>query len=547
MRRTLALILLFSAIAMAATPEEFTQPFLQPGEYSNSRGVVYGAQQYHIVWVNATPTFVLKLLGETYVFINDTSTIHAVLLRDFLNTVHIETEVASLNSSMNSFQSQRMQKENACEVLTGTDHAACYDGESCLQACLSVPSCRAYNQPSGGALVAEVLSWRQQHDMMDGNISRYMGNLSLVAARSDQMDVAASSMETLIEKLYPPITQITTVNKLFRECGDCFNYCLPIVFNKSLLDTSKGYISQLRGKLAPMSSFGSQAENLRRETISRTERSRFTLLLIKMEAETGRLSDKAASLFPRIRDDEAAYNLTRIQSIYSQVRTYGEAKNYEPAFALEPQFDAIIAPLDARLAQLQATLDRYDAMMSRVNPDLFNATLNSNNALLMINDTSLEGSLEKMRNLSGRMQSLANESKYADAFELEDDYFWESGQVNTRIMNITVQYVELTSLQSNAATILNQTNGKLRPDDGELRENYTSLTGRFNLILAEMRPPLQPSNIPQLRSNLQQVSSDATALSQLVDRTHRIRDRQTAYRQAENMLKGLFFAWPKAW
>gem|GEM_PF-3274465 len=536
-----------TSIAAASTPDDFVRQFLEPGEFSYSRQVEYAGYYYYIVWVNATPTFVLKQYGDSYVFVNDTSMIHAILLRDFLNTVDISSEIATLNNSLVAFQSQRYPLQHDCEVSTGTDHLPCYDEDSCLQACLSVPSCRNYNQPSGGALVREILAWRQHNEMLDKNISLYQGNLSLAVQKNEQIDIAVSSMDALLAKFYPPINYIMNQNKLFKECPDCFFYCNPINFNTSYLAASNQTIQQLRAKLTPMASFAAVADEVRRQTILRTEKNRFALLMMRMESITQNLTHQATPILARIRDDAVSFNLTRIQAIYSQAVAYGENKNYEPAFALEPEFNSIAGPLENRLKELQGILDRYDAMMARVSSDLFNATANANNALQKINDTALNESLEKMRNISDRMVELANQSDYFSAFELEDDYFWESKKVNEMIVNITIEYASITGLDVNVASLLNATGAKLRQDDVELREKHQNLSARFQTLRAAMNPPLNPSDVPQFKANLQSLYAEASSLSQLIDRMHRIRDRQLTYNQTKNLLIRLFFAWPKAW
>ena len=541
------LLSIASAAARAGTPIEFVQPFLEPGEFAVSHHVAINSEAYDVIYVNATPAFVVRELGSAYAFLNDSSQIHAVLLADFLATVDVAGQVSNLNASIDSFKRSRAASETDCGVLTGTHDAACRSEDACFQSCISVPACRAYNQGSGGDLVREILAWQNEKALLDGNISLYEGNLSIVASRTSQIDVAASSMETLLSRFNAPIAYLANVTRLFRSCPNCFGYCMPIPFDLHSLAVSGDAVTLLRSKLQPISGLASQAESVRRETVARTQKSAFATFIMGLQATADSLSGRAASVFPRVHDAQAEYNLTRIRQIASQAAAFGEQKDFDAAYALEPEFLAISAALASRLSEIEATLSRFDSMEAEVTADFLNATANANTALAQINDSELAASIEKLRNITNEMKARANASRYADAFELEDDYYWESANANARITNLTLLASEISALRENAIALVTRDAEALRPNDADLRARQENLSAALTRALTAARAPIPFGEAHAVKQALLAVSSDATELSGYIGRVHAVGDRKAAYAQAETVFANRFLSSARPW
>jgi len=539
MRPGLLLALLaFASLSLAATPESFVQPYLQPGEYTYYHQVNYSSKSYYIVWVNATETFVLEQAGDSFLFLNHTPTIHGVILQDFLNHLDINSELATLNSNFAAFNGSRQPRQHDCEVLTGTDHAPCYDSDSCLQACLSVPACRAYNQPSGGALVNAVLAWQTSEAQMDANLTEYSQQVSLIAARSDQSDVAVSSAQTILDRVFPPLDAIRA-NKLFNSCHDCFNYCYPIPFNTSILNSSHAALGQISAKMAPMGTFPAIADDIQRRTYARINTGRFSAMLYNMTATEQSLAGRAADV-ARMRDPAIAANLTQLGQIISQVNAYGDAQDYEPAFALEPQFYLIALQLSARIASEKATLDRYDGMMANITASRFNITANANHALALINDTGLRASITKMENITLQMEILANETNFTGAFELEDDYWWEAGKAQSAITNVSGTYSEISRSQREVASLLNSTGAKIRANETEFRQEFANLSATYDMTMRSMGPPIQPADAAGIRANFTSLAQGLEGLGDRIDAAHEREVKDACSAQLRDIVRFLF-------
>lgn len=539
MRRALAFLLLLLPLATAVTPEAFVQPYLQTGEFAYSRQVNYSSKTYYLVWVNATETFVLEQVGETYSFLNHTPTIHGVLLQDFLNNVDIGGEISALNSQLSAFNSSRQPKQHDCEVLTGTDHAPCFDQDSCFQACLSVPACRAYNQPSGGALSNEVLAWRLANSQLDGNLSEYSQQLSLISQRGDQSNVAVSSARTVLDRIFPPVATIRA-NKLFNPCRDCFNYCYPIPFNTTALNSSHAPLDQIGSKLAPMAGFASLAQDIQRRTYVRVNRARFDSMLYNMTATEQELDARAAEV-TRIRDPILASNIIQLKNIISQVRAYGAAEDYGPAFLLEPQFYLLVLQISSSIASHKATLDRYDAMMANITTSRLNITANANNVLSLINDSALRTSIGRLENISSQMESLASASNFTGAFELEDDYWWEENKAQQLIINISQTHGEIARDRDGISQKLSSTASKIRSNETQFQQEFANLSATFNSTLRSMGPPIQPANIPGIKANFTQLSQGLLQLNERIDR-QREKELKDAYSSQLRRLLGFLLS-----
>ena len=516
MRALLALALLLPLVA-AATPESFVQPYLAQGEFAYSRGVEYNGQPYHIVWINATETFVLREApSQAFSFVNETPLIYGVLLRDFLNQLDISAEISALNSKLQSFNSSRQPRQENCEITTGTKDWPCYDFDTCLQACFSVPSCRAYNQGSGGALVAEILLWRMNNTMLDGNLSLYSQQVSKIAEKTAQVHVEVSTAETYLGKLGQPIAEIRA-SSLFNECPTCFFYCHPIQFNKSALDSSFGDIASVRAKLAPMANLSQRSDKIRQLTFTRTHGSQYSIMVANMTQAYSGISSRMNGVLP-LKDAALDYNLTRLNSTLGMVLANGTSKNYEAAFALEAPFYGIASPMEARLRELEALKAEYDAMRAQVSDIFLNATANANTALSQISNPELRASIERMRNISQRMDELANASNMRAALELKGEFDYEAVNANSLIINITMTYSSLVQSKEACAQRLSEISGKIRANHTGFRQEYDEISARFASASALMSAPMDPSNIAPARSELSVVAQQAAELAERVEK-----------------------------
>ncbi len=513
MRLCCAFILLLAAQAVySATPESFVQPFLQPGEFTYSRQANYSGHSYYVVWVNATETFVLdEAPPGTFSFVNDTSLIYGVLLRDFLNTLDVSGEIFNLNQKLAAFNASRQPAQHNCEVETGTDHAPCYDDDSCLQACLSVPACRANNPGSGGEMVHEVLLWRNNNSMVDGNLSLYSHQLQAVAGKTEQMHVEVSTAQDYLDRIFPPVAAIGT-NRLFNECPMCFNLCLPIPFNTSVLNSSRSDFASIDGKLAPISNLSARSERIRELTFARTHGSAYSAMVANMTSTYGSISARVAALLP-LRDSALDYNLTRLNMTLQMVMANGTAQDFDHAFALEPQFYSLATAMDGRIVELKALKDEYDAMHAEVSQALFNATANANTALSQINDPRLRESIGRLRNISDRMEALANASDMHSALALKDGFDYEDANANALIINITLDYSSLTGMKESDMQRLSDLNGKLRANYTGFRAEYANLSARFDNASALMAAPMRAEDVAPAKAELSAVAQAAAALS----------------------------------
>ena len=522
MRALLALLILLPLVA-AATPESFVQPYLEQGEFAYSRSVGYYNQSYHVVWVNATETFILhEASPESFSFVNETPLIYGVLLRDFLNMLEIGPEISSLLGKIQSFNASRQPRQENCEITTGTIDWPCYDFDSCLQACFSVPACRAYNQGSGGALVEEILLWRQNNSMLDANLSLYSGQVSKIAEKTEQIHVETSTAESYLGRLFPPITAIKE-NRIFNECPTCFFYCHPIQFNNSALDSSFDDLAAIRAKLAPMGNLSQRADKIRQLTFTRTHGSQYSGMIANMTQTYNGVSSRMRAVLP-LRDAALDYNLTRLNSTLQMALTNGSAKNYEAAFALEAPFYGIAAPMDLRLKELEALKAEYESMRAQVSSMFLNATANANTALSQINDSQLRGSIERMRNISQRMDELANASNMRAAIELKGDFDYEAASANALIVNITLTYSSLLQAKESDAQRLSDLSGKLRANHTDFKQEYDAISARFEGASSLMSAPMDPANVAQAKSELSLVAEQASDLSERVDARNRRED-----------------------
>jgi len=536
MRALLALLLLLP-LAAAATPDSFVQPFLQPGEFTYSRPVTYANHPYHIVWVNATETFVLdEAAPGTFSFVNSSSLIYGVLLQDFLNNLEIGQETSNLNQKLNAFNSSRQPREGNCEIETGTDHLPCYDSDTCFQACLSVPACRASIRPE---LVQEILLWRNNESMLEANLTTYAQQVAEIGRKTDQIHVYVSSAESQIAKVLVPVSAIQS-NKLFSECPMCFNSCHPIPFNVTALNSSRNDLASIRGKLGPMANLSERAEKLRQRTYARTMGSTYDVMVFNMTDTFNGLHSRVKALLP-LRDSALDYNLTRLNNTLQMVIANGSSKHFDEAFALEPEFYALATPIDARIRELKLIKDRYDAMHADVEASLFNATANANNALSQINDSRLGATIGRMRALLTAMESLANRSDMLSALELRDDFDYESVAANGMIINITESYASLTRARESNGQQLFLINAKLRANHTAFRQEYEGLSARFDGASTLMRPPMRQEDVAPAKAELAAIAQSAADLSGRIDTQKKREDWAVLKAQFSLYFKTLFF------
>jgi hypothetical protein len=348
--------------------------------------------------------------------------------------------------------------------------------------------------------------------------------------------------------MYSPIQAINSENRLFRECPTCFAYCHAIDFNMTILALMDDATDVLVAKAQFASTLDSDAEALRRETISRTQRSEFTLFAMRVESVSQNLSAAAAQVLPRIPDAEAQAGLDRVLEIAAQVRRLGELKDYEAAFALDSEFTAEAAALSQRLSALEATLDRFDGMMARVDADYANVSANAAAALRRVNDSSLSEELGALANVSARMRALAAAHDFEGAFALESGYFAGSAQAGADALGLVLEYSELNASNADAQLKASTSCSGLRPPDPqEIRNACALLAANAATVNESLRPPVSPSGIDGIRNAVAALSADSDAISARIARAHEIQDREEAHHRTSDALEKLFFGWKLPW
>ena len=525
--RPALLLLLFAASALAQ-PDSFIQPYIQPGEFYYYQQTNYSSKTYFVVWVNATETFVLEQTATgAYSFVNSSSIILGVLRQNFLDTVSIDGELDGLRQRLADFNASRQPSQAECEVMTGTDHLPCTDPDSCLQACLSVPSCRAYNQPSGGALVHAILEWRNNNSMLDGNLTLYASNLSFIEGRTGDIEIAVNSAEMLLDRMFQPVEAIGQ-NKLFRECPDCFNYCRPIPFDTLQLNASRSLLSALRRKLSRLDELPSVALLVQQRTYARTNRVRFQFMLENMTGELDNLTALAAPL-ATMRDRKLDEDMASLSSMLSQVRSYGQNENYGPAFELEDDFAATAGRVRLRIAALTLILNRYNEMVANATMRRSLLRAQADPVLRDVNDTELSRLLEKVDNITSEMNATAEAGDYASALELEDDFGYYSSLALERAQNTSSKYSALVAKRDEASLLLANLTASIRENETDFLGELQNLSARFNALQQRMHP-VQEDEIASVTDGFSQLSRDAGGLLQRVDE-RRVAERKEQSRR----------------
>ena len=78
------------------------------------------------------------------------------------------------------------------------------------------------------------------------------------------------------------------------ECPMCFNLCLPIPFNTSVLNSSRSDFASIDGKLAPISNLSARSERIRELTFARTHGSAYSAMVANMTSTYGSISARVA-------------------------------------------------------------------------------------------------------------------------------------------------------------------------------------------------------------------------------------------------------------
>ncbi|MEM3555862.1 MAG: hypothetical protein QXF56_04050 [Candidatus Micrarchaeia archaeon] len=398
-------LLLLVSFLHAVNITEFVTPYLYTWEnYTRDVKILpanLASGNYSIVVINNTYTFLLNLSDRIY-FVESQQQIDSILREYYAKTAYpTKAELDALNQSFQMFLLSRGTAELDCRMLTGlakpdgSPHLTCTKENNC-QSCRTVPVCKDYMDhtltspdPMSSPLAKAVERMSYDFVIIYGNITLFDNNL----ANSISGDVSSSliaikqslnAIKTAVEDLgKPPVSKIYEQYAVTHS-RDALDFCRNFYkeYNLTALNSALSKATELSNRVPTESALLQQVSSIVASTperkINRTireERESFLANYSVWVERRNNLTGTLNLLLPYITDNETAEKLEEVNNILSEMRAFGDERNYSQVNLLSANFSRAADELESHVSSLAALYNELMESNRSASDALFEAWL----------------------------------------------------------------------------------------------------------------------------------------------------------------------------
>lgn len=171
MKKVLLILSLFCFVLFSQTVAQVANQYIEPSENYVLTKITSGGNDYWIINVNGRDEL---LIDSTPKLIQNKNEITNILITKFEEESMIEYKREQIHSFISQFQESQDPQRNTCEQYTGVDRMPCYDKESCLKSCYSVPICSMIRSEP---FIFTILDWNIVREKVDESFSKVYDDL----------------------------------------------------------------------------------------------------------------------------------------------------------------------------------------------------------------------------------------------------------------------------------------------------------------------------------------------------------------------------------
>ena len=283
--------------------------------------------------------------------VSDLSLISDILGQDTRSREEYEEKISSAIEFPGLVNDAKMLSEGKCLQYIGDDSdPGCYDRQSCLVSCFSVPQCEIIVQSDG--FLEAAMDW-------DFRRKEYA---SLVEAYSDGIEAVRFDPHTIDRKLsilsnMSLLAQNMSQNEIFldkEEAGctgrnitrRCYEYCPKIDYSQPLISYQAQSLASLKNALAKLGQQQSRAQailnsSLENDAYVSSRGKDYEEFRLRMKNEINTLKAENAVLAQTVYDPQINISIMQLEGIFNESKNYSESGYYRKALALRSQFEPL--------------------------------------------------------------------------------------------------------------------------------------------------------------------------------------------------------------
>jgi len=273
--------------------------------------------------------------------------------------------------------------EDKCLQYIGVDSdPGCYDKQSCLVSCFSVPQCEIIVQ-SDGFLEAS-MDWNSRRKEFASGLGAFSNGIEAIRFDASAIDARLEILSNLLL-----LAQNMSQNEIFLDkeaegCSGrnitrrCYEYCPAIDYSQQLISSQAQSLSSLKNTLAKIGQQGSRAEAISNRSSENdayvSSRGKdYEEFRMRMKNEINALKAESSALAETVYDPQINVSIGQLESIFNKSKNYSEAGYYKKALALRPQFDSLANDTGQQVNYDKAAYVSYMMGVSGIEENLKNS------------------------------------------------------------------------------------------------------------------------------------------------------------------------------
>ncbi len=342
-----ALFILFAMfmVLYPTTVAQVAKAYAEPGETVTVSKFTVDGQSYWFVYIDGEETFIVDSNKD---IIRNQTRLRQVLADYSREAFNYEEKSNELRDAYNNFVSSMYPEKAKCEQYTGVDRMECYDKESCLVSCRSVPYCGRQVRED---LINGLIKWNADRNSIDSEISSINESLSSLPEDATFYSKMSSKISSLVsdlkswQKSYLYTTQ----------------FCDPMNINYSEADHVKSLLDDFYTFYGGMSAVYSRADLIFRRGENRiqyieTREERYNSLYSNLTKTLSEL--QSIYLKANFTSSDYSKQLSYSNKVLQNVSSFRSMGKYKEALALGESLQSNLSKLrnDIKLMNIQASL-----------------------------------------------------------------------------------------------------------------------------------------------------------------------------------------------
>jgi len=358
-----ALLLFLAACAYAASPLQMFLAYSFEPDAGVSYAQLLADGNYYIVSAGGNETYAVD--GSDGSTVQDAAMLTSILQQDAQNRAGYGAKVSSATEFPGAVAAAKQASEAKCLQYIGDDsNPGCYDRQSCLVSCFSVPQCEVIVQSDG--FLEAAMDWDFRRKEFSAALDAYSDGIDAI-----RFDPRAIDAKIAILANMSSLAENMSQNGIFLSKNEtgcsganitrrCYEYCPQIDYSAALIPAQAQSLAGLKGVLASMASQGARAEaiinrSMENDAYLSSRGKEYEEFRIGMKNDIRALKAESVELAKTVKDPQVASMISQLENISAQAKNYSDSGYYRKALALRSQFgplsNATFARVDSDSAQ----------------------------------------------------------------------------------------------------------------------------------------------------------------------------------------------------